>query len=137
NDFAPFVLAVVTSETVSRSHGRRMLPFVVGAASLGIMASAELFGPYTTSFPWLIGITISWFGGLFVQTLDRKQTELRQAQAGLAEKVALDERERIAREIHAVVAHSMSVTMLHITAARLALERNRNDDALEALLEAE
>jgi signal transduction histidine kinase len=62
---------------------------------------------------------------------------LQNAQAGLAEKAATDERSRIARELHDVIAHSMSVTMLHITAARMALERDRASDALDALQEAE
>jgi signal transduction histidine kinase len=37
---------------------------------------------------------------------------------------ASDERRRIAREIHDVVAHSLTVTMLHLTAARYILSRD-------------
>ncbi len=54
----------------------------------------------------------------------------------LAERAAADERQRIAREIHDVVAHSLAVTMLHLTGARLALQRDPKE-AEEALLEAE
>jgi signal transduction histidine kinase len=64
-------------------------------------------------------------------------TRLREAQSGLAERVATEERARIAREVHDVIAHSMSVTMLHMTAARMALERGKSSDALDALREAE
>src|SRR5207237_7269040 len=45
-------------------------------------------------------------------------------------------RQRIAREIHDVVAHSLAVTMLHLTGARLALHRDPKE-AEQALLEAE
>ena len=63
--------------------------------------------------------------------------DLKAAEVGLAEKAATDERQRIAREVHDVIAHSMTVTMLHVTAARLAVARGDDDAATEALLEAE
>jgi signal transduction histidine kinase len=52
----------------------------------------------------------------------------------LAEHAAADERRRIAREVHDVIAHSLSVTLLHVTGARRALQQDRDvDDAVEAL----
>jgi signal transduction histidine kinase len=72
-----------------------------------------------------------------LRELDRGKHELELAQAGLAEKAAAEERQRIAREVHDVIAHSLSVTMLHVSAARMALEKGRTQDALEALSEAE
>ena len=64
--------------------------------------------------------------------------ELRAAQADLARQAALDERRRIAGEIHDVAAHSLAVTMLHLTGARLLLQRLRADGrAIEALTAAE
>jgi signal transduction histidine kinase len=64
--------------------------------------------------------------------------ELRAAQADLARQAARDERRRIAGEIHDVAAHSLAVTMLHITGARLLLQRLRVDGrAIEALTAAE
>jgi signal transduction histidine kinase len=57
-----------------------------------------------------------------------------QAQEALAEHAAADERRRIAREVHDVIAHSLSVTLLHVTGARRALQLDRDvDDAVEAL----
>jgi signal transduction histidine kinase len=58
---------------------------------------------------------------------------LQTAQAGRAERSAAEERNRIAREIHDVIAHSLTVSLLHISAARLAVET----DAARALGEAE
>ena len=50
---------------------------------------------------------------------------------------ATNERQRIAREVHDVIAHSLTVTMLHLTAARLAVGRGDSAAATEALEEAE
>jgi signal transduction histidine kinase len=51
--------------------------------------------------------------------------------------VATGERQRLAREIHDLVAHSLAVTMLHLTGARLALKDGETDEAIDALDEAE
>jgi len=75
--------------------------------------------------------------GVFLRALVRALTELEAAQQELASQAARDERRRIAREVHDVVAHSLTVTMLHLTAARLAVGRGDNVDATEALEEAE
>jgi signal transduction histidine kinase len=54
------------------------------------------------------------------------------------ERATLAERQRIAREIHDLVAHSLSVTMLHVTGAKQALTEDQDvDDALAALSDAE
>ena len=81
----------------------------------------------------MIGITI----GLVLRKLVASMADLKAAEDGLAEKAATDERQRIAREVHDVIAHSLTVTMLHITAARLAVGRGDDEAATEALLEAE
>ncbi|MER6077165.1 histidine kinase [Streptomyces sp. NPDC001833] len=47
----------------------------------------------------------------------------RAARAAEAESAALAERARIAREIHDVLAHSLSAQMVHLEAARLLIER--------------
>src|SRR5260370_23167810 len=47
-------------------------------------------------------------------------------------------RQRIAREVHDVVAHSLSITLLHLTGARRSLQEDRDvDEAVDALTEAE
>ncbi|WP_393061416.1 sensor histidine kinase [Streptomyces sp. LN549] len=47
----------------------------------------------------------------------------RAARVAEAETAALDERSRIAREIHDVLAHSLSAQLVHLEAARLLIER--------------
>jgi signal transduction histidine kinase len=50
----------------------------------------------------------------------------------------LAERQRIAREVHDVVGHSLSINLLHVTAARHALQKHGDvADAVESLVEAE
>jgi len=46
------------------------------------------------------------------------------------------ERARIAREVHDVIAHSLTVTVLHVASARLAVQ-DRPDRAIQALCDAE
>ncbi|WP_328320069.1 sensor histidine kinase [Streptomyces sp. NBC_00388] len=54
----------------------------------------------------------------------------RAALAAEAESAALVERSRIAREIHDVLAHSLSAQMVHLEAARLLIERGAGRDQI-------
>ncbi|MFG2307133.1 sensor histidine kinase [Streptomyces sp. NPDC048566] len=54
----------------------------------------------------------------------------RAARAAEAESSALAERARIAREIHDVLAHSLSAQLVHLEAARLLIERGANREAI-------
>jgi signal transduction histidine kinase len=84
----------------------------------------------------VLGIIFAWAAGAALAKQERLIDELRAAQAQLAARAAADERQRIAREIHDVIAHSLAVTMLHLTGARMALHRDPQD-AEAALLRAE
>ena len=81
---------------------------------------------------------MGWLVGFLMQTQRRLMIKQEEAQAALAEHAVGDERRRIAREVHDVIAHSLSVTMLHVTGARRALQQDRDiDDAVDALEDAE
>nr|WP_239092118.1 histidine kinase [Streptomyces sp. SID14478] len=54
----------------------------------------------------------------------------RAARAAEAESAALAERSRIAREIHDVLAHSLSAQLVHLEAARLLIERGADRDQI-------
>ncbi|MFH9003419.1 sensor histidine kinase [Streptomyces afghaniensis] len=61
----------------------------------------------------------------------------RAARAAEAESAALAERARIAREIHDVLAHSLSAQLVHLEAARLLIERGgERDQVLERVVAA-
>ena len=87
---------------------------------------------------YLSFVAIGWLVGYLMRTQQLLMIKQGQAQAALAEHAAADERRRIAREVHDVIAHSLSVTLLHVTAARRGLQQDRDvDDAVGALEDAE
>lgn len=136
SDFVPFILVFLTAEVVS-SDGPGPRGWLVLGTSIAVMVGAELAGRYDGGFIWVLGLAFGWFGGFLVNAIARTAMELQQAQAGLSEQAATEERRRIASEVHDVIAHSLTVTMLNVTAARMAAERGDASDAAEALREAE
>jgi signal transduction histidine kinase len=85
---------------------------------------------------WLAGTTFSVVGCGFARRQHDLVVQLRAAQAGLARRAQAEERNRIARELHDVIAHSLTVSLLHVSSARLALDEDRAE-AARALDEAE
>jgi signal transduction histidine kinase len=85
---------------------------------------------------WMAGTTLSVLAGLLVRHEIDLVSQLRAAQAGLAERARAEERNRIARELHDVIAHTLTVLLLHVSSARLAVEHGLAD-AARALAEAE
>ena len=73
---------------------------------------------------WSGGVAISLYGGWLFSVQWRLQEELLAARSELGHQALLEQRQRIARDVHDLVAHSMTVVMLHLTAARLALQRD-------------
>jgi signal transduction histidine kinase len=84
----------------------------------------------------MAGTTFAVLGGLLIRHERELVSQLRAAQAGLAERARAEERNRIARELHDVIAHTLTVSLLHVTSARLAVEHDPAD-AARALAEAE
>lgn len=135
-DMIPFLLVFLAAEIAATA------PLATGAltaaAAIGLVLGFELFGGQDDSLPWFFGISFGWAGGFMVRQQVRLLQETRAAQATLTEKAAGEERRRIAREVHDVVAHSLSVTLLHLTGARRALETGGDpEEAVDALRDAE
>jgi signal transduction histidine kinase len=86
--------------------------------------------------PWVAGVAVSAGGAALIVRQQQLVTQLRVAQAGLAERSRAEERNRIARDLHDVIAHSLTVSLLHISSARLAMSDDP-DDAARALADAE
>jgi signal transduction histidine kinase len=108
---------------------------IVAAGRWGEVATPELV-------IWAVAVAVGLDIGFIMRTqqlrieAQAREHEVRERQA------VLEERQRIAREVHDLVGHSLSVTMLHLTAARRDLEevaagRASVEEALEALTEAE
>ncbi|MFJ1715963.1 sensor histidine kinase [Streptomyces sp. NPDC086796] len=113
----------------------------------GLPATAVAFGAYAAvnTNGWLS--TAMSTAGLslagYVLRLDaeargnaqRLLAQERAAREAEAETAALDERARIAREIHDVLAHSLSAQMVHLEAARLLIEREPAGEFRDRVLE--
>jgi signal transduction histidine kinase len=85
---------------------------------------------------WLAGVTLTVLFSLLIRHERDLVMRLRQAQAGLAEQAKTQERNRIARELHDIIGHTLTVSLLHVQSARLAVEHDPAD-ASRALAEAE
>lgn len=85
---------------------------------------------------WAAGIFLAGAAGMVLRRQQVLLVQLRDAQKALADEATLQERRRIAHEVHDVIAHSLTVSMLHLTAARLAVRRDPAE-AEDALAEAE
>jgi signal transduction histidine kinase len=94
------------------------------------------FNPDPGWGPWLAGSAVMALGGLLLRNQFMLVAQLRAAQAGLAAKARAEERNRISRDLHDVIAHSLTVSLLHVMSARLAVESDP-DDAARSLAEAE
>jgi len=85
---------------------------------------------------WLTGTTLTIVFSLLIRHERDLLGQLRRAQASLAEQARTQERNRIARELHDVIGHTLMVSLLHVQSARLAVEHDPAD-AARALAEAE
>jgi signal transduction histidine kinase len=116
---------------------------VFGAAGVLLFGGEWLWAPHGSGgahdpgwAPWAAGVLAGVLGAALVQHQFVLTDRLRAAQAGLAERSRAEERNRIARELHDVIAHSLTVSLLHVASARLAVEHDPAD-AVRALAEAE
>lgn len=135
-DFAPFVLVVMAGEVGASGRPWEALGLASGAAAS--LVALDVAGTFSGSGVWAAGILAALAFGVFAQLQLRLVDQTRRANATLAQNTALEERRRIAREVHDVVAHTLAVTMLHLTGARRSLETGGDvPAAVAALREAE
>ena len=135
-DAAPFLLTLLTAEVVARDG--LWSGTATAVLSMAMIVAAAL-GPGLSAEPiHLLDVVLGYAIGSIMLWQTRALAAEREARASERQRATMAERERIAREIHDLVAHSLSVTLLHITGARHALrdvERDRPevaevDDAL-------
>ena len=99
------------------------------ATSAGYLAAT--LGPGATSIGQPFVVAGAWLLGhaardrrVYTEALEAKNRELEQAQHDLARQAVTEERLRIARELHDVVAHSMSVVAVHAGTGRMVAARD-------------
>ena len=115
---------------------RRDAALFLGAAIALFAVEWAWISPDPGWAAWIAGVVLSTMLGLLVHQQAELVARLREAQAGLAEKARSEERNRIGRELHDVIAHTLTVALLHVTSARLAVEHDPAD-AARSLAEAE
>jgi signal transduction histidine kinase len=128
-----------------------VLAFVVGrwpesltaAVALGLLAVAspvavaliEDRGSVAVAI-WILGIVFPWLIARAVVRQGQLAAALEATRRELAEQAVLDERRRIARDVHDFVGHGLAAVMLQVTSARHVLRRDPGA-AEEALRSAE
>ena len=117
--------------------GGRRTGLVYWAGAMALFAAEWLWVRADPGWgAWMAGTTLTVLASLLICHEIDLVAQLRAAQAGLAERARAEERTRIARELHDVIAHTLTVSLLHVTSARLAVEHDPAD-AARALAEAE
>lgn len=135
-DFAPLLLVLAVGSVGAMSG--IFAGFLAAASSVALLLIASALHRIDALALYLSFVGMGWLVGYLFHSQQQLLLKQQQAQAALAEHAAADERRRIAREVHDVIAHSLSVTLLHITGARRGLQQDRDiDDAVEALEQAE
>ncbi|MFD3743164.1 sensor histidine kinase [Nocardia sp. NPDC058633] len=143
SDFAPFVLVIVAGEVAAIAP--RGITIGFSALAIAQLVAFDLAGHLhwggqrLEGLPmYVLGILLGMFVGVMLQYQRRFLYQERETQVIRSGQAADEERRRIAREVHDVIAHSLSITLLHLTAARRALQTDDDvTEAVEALVEAE
>lgn len=122
--FVPMLVAVFS---VAR-HGRGREPWYGGAAAIGALLFLDfrvdvLQEPSEIVFHWLL-FTVAWSVGSWLRSVERRAADsarraeaTEEAAAASTAAAIAEERARIARELHDVVAHSVSVMVVQAGAA--------------------
>ena len=156
---APVALAVLIPTVLAQRSGAHeplmfeasVLAFVIGrwsrplvsAIALGLLAVAapavvgviETHGNISVGI-WILGIALPWVIGRAILRQGKLQSQLDATRRELTQQAMLEERRRIARDVHDFVGHGLAAVMLQVTSARHVLRRDPSA-AEEALLSAE
>jgi signal transduction histidine kinase len=120
----------------SLAGGRRAgLPFLAG--EIVLFATMWTVRPDDPGWSaWLAASVLTFSLGMLLRHQFDLVERLHAAQSELASKARAEERNRIARDLHDVIAHTLTVSLLHVMSARLAVEHDPAD-ASRSLAEAE
>ena len=141
--FAPLLAGVVAVSSAAY-HASRPILALVAALALGWAAvliengpspGDLLFAGLIIGGVWLAGHAVS-IRQARAQLLEERAAQVERETTWQAAAAVAEERRRIARELHDVVAHSLSVTMLHVGGVRRLLRPEQQAEQ-EALLLAE
>jgi signal transduction histidine kinase len=105
-------------------------PLVLSAAlGMLVVAAPIVVGAIETSGNlsvgiWIVGIAFPWLIGRAARRQVQLAAALEATRRELAEQAMLEERRRIARDVHDLVGHGLAAVMLQVTSARHVLRRD-------------
>jgi signal transduction histidine kinase len=133
------VVVVIAAFAIGRHLDAPARWWVAGALGLGVgLIDVVDYGPSAVIFPLLLCAICAGVGGLLrdratmTRRLAEQVHELDALREAGARDAVLDERRRIARELHDVVAHTVSVMVIQAAGARRQLDRD-HERAVAAL----
>ncbi|MGV0743852.1 sensor histidine kinase [Mycolicibacterium sp. XJ870] len=110
----------------------------IAVAYSAVLVGAQLTDRIDGVVIFLVLMVVSLLIHHMLKTQQRLIAVEQQAKDSVREHATSEERRRIAREVHDVVAHSMSITLLHLTAARHGLQQQADvSEVISALVDAE
>jgi signal transduction histidine kinase len=129
--FVAVLLLVCTAYAGGRHlHGRRSL-YLLGAGTGVIVVLSIIFDPSDIFFPVTFFWIIPWLAGrtirnhtILARELAEKAERAQHARQEDERRAIALERNRIARELHDVLAHNLSVMVVQASAARRVLDKN-------------
>ena len=137
DELSMFIAIVATAAIAALERNRTyvkvvLVLFIFLMVLFGVTGAISEFG-----WPnWLFGFVFAWGAGELLWRLRQTIGELNETRALVADQALLNERRRIARDVHDLVGHSLTVVMLHITGARHVLHTDP-EEAERALVQAE
>jgi signal transduction histidine kinase len=135
----PVVVAQRTGQLEPLMFEVSLLGFVVGAwapslapaVALGLLAASSPVVASLLQDPsemavgiWIIGIAFPWFIARAGVRQRQLAAQLDATRRELAQQTLLDERRRIARDVHDFVGHGLAAVMLQVTSARHVMRRD-------------
>ena len=120
--FEVLLLAIVVGRW-SDSLASAVALGLLAVASPVVVGAIETHGNLGVGI-WVIGIAFAWAVGRIALHQARLTAQLEATRADLAEQAMLEERRRIARDVHDFVGHGLAAVMLQVTSARHVLRRD-------------
>jgi signal transduction histidine kinase len=132
----PTVVAVYTvAANLARTEGLQAAVAATAATSLATLA----LGEYDRVLPYLVFLAAAWVVGdnlgtrrAYTRALEERAERLEREQAAEQARAVAEEQARIARELHDVIAHNVSVMVVQAAAANDVFD-SRPERAREAL----
>jgi signal transduction histidine kinase len=135
---AMFLLAllVVIAAASEASWVRVTVIAAFACASPAVLSAVQPANVHLAWVIWILGILFSVAVGRGVHRQQQLSEQLAEAHARLAHQAQIDQRHRIARDVHDLVGNGLAAVLLHVTGARHVL-RDDLDAADDALANAE